>query len=64
MCFHGVRNSPEIFPEYSWFESCIYFKPSSQILCATMAALKVMTPILLKWPTTSEADVGSMALDV
>jgi len=29
----------------------------------TKAALKVMPPILFFWPTTSEADVGGMAVD-
>jgi len=29
----------------------------------TRAALKVMSPILLCWPTTSETDVGGMAVD-
>ena len=28
------------------------------------AALKVTPPILLYWPTTSEADVGDMAVEV
>jgi len=28
-----------------------------------MAALKVMPPILLCWPTTSELDVGGMAVE-
>ena len=27
------------------------------------AALKVMPPILLRWPTTLEADVGGMAIE-
>ena len=30
----------------------------------TRAAPKVMPPILLCWPTTSEADVGGMAVEV
>jgi len=29
----------------------------------TIAAPKVMPPVLLCWPTTSEVDVGSMALE-
>ena len=28
------------------------------------AALKVMPPVLLVWPTASEADVGGMAAEV
>ena len=30
----------------------------------TRAALKVMPPTVLLWPTTSEADAGGMAVDV
>jgi len=29
-----------------------------------MAALKVMPPILLRWPMMSEVDVGGMAVEV
>jgi len=29
-----------------------------------MVTLKLMTPILLRWSTTSEADVGDMAAEV
>jgi len=30
----------------------------------TRAASKVMPPLLLYWPTTSEADVGGVAVDI
>jgi len=30
---------------------------------STRAALKVMSPILLCWPTVSEVDVGGMAVE-
>ena len=33
-------------------------------LPSTRAAPKVMSPTLLCWPTTSEADVGGMAVEV
>ena len=33
-------------------------------VCCTRAAGKVMPPILLSWPSMSEADVGGMAVEV
>ena len=35
-----------------------------QLVSRARAALKVIPPILLCWPTTSEADVGGMAIEV
>jgi len=35
-----------------------------QLLHGFTAALKVMPPVLFCWPTTSEADVGGMAVEV
>lgn len=32
--------------------------------CCTKAAQKIMPPILLCWPTTSEADVCGMTVEV
>jgi len=41
-----------------------YKKPHSNSgLETTRAALKVMSPILLYWPITAEADVGGMTVE-
>jgi len=38
-------------------------KNKANVMFYTRAALKVMSPILLCWPTTSEADGGGMVVE-
>jgi len=49
-------------PEFS--ESKINSVGMSRMPAYTRVAPKLMTPILLCWPTTSEADVGDMVVEV
>ena len=57
-----------ISPDVKHFGSCRRSFPLPTLICGkfyyTRAAPKVMPPILLCWPTTSEADVGGMAVEV
>ena len=41
-----------------------YTKSCCAVSDCTRAALTVMSPMLLSWPTMSEADVGGMAVEV
>ena len=61
-----LQNKEEIFQVFFWHMT---FKSSTgsenqKGLIITRAVPKIIPPILLCWPTTSGADVGSMAVEV
>jgi len=58
----SLKYKPKMISLTHWFEGG--GASTSKISVTTKVAPKLMTPILLCWPTTTEADVGDMAVEV